>query len=512
MYRIMLVDDEVYIVDGHFSYLQSHLGDRVEIIKAYDGSQALAHASNLRIDLVISDINMPGTDGFGLLKEFSYHWPGCRFIFLTGYASFDYAYRALQHGNLRFLLKSEGVEALLAAVKEAIADLDRERTAVAPTYATRCAPAFGPYMEKWLGGYDGGSPPEAFAPNEKSILVMACLDEGPKAEAEQQELLKQVEQSAQRFFQAPMMAFSWLAAPQTLAWVIQPQPPVTLAQPGEGERMRRFCQGMLEALQTFFLEGFHCSLSFAVTDDWIGLQEIKNALPLLKALLRRIRQADLKAGPQMIWLPCHFLSALEDERLRKTCWTILHWLYRGDSLPFQRLGLSTLSDARLQQPLSQLIASFGRYNQVQGLNLEVLAHFTPEEMLWQAQQALAAWTSQNNAAPLDELITAIHSYIGTHLDSQLTLTEIAAHVHMNPSYLSRYYKKQCGENLFDYIMKMRLHRARQLLLEQTMKVSDVALLVGFSSLGYFSAVFKKAVGVSPQDYRRAAQIAGEEGP
>jgi two-component system response regulator YesN len=83
---------------------------------------------------------------------------------------------------------------------------------------------------------------------------------------------------------------------------------------------------------------------------------------------------------------------------------------------------------------------------------------------------------------------------------------------MNPSYLSRLYKKVCGENLFDYISGAKIERAKVLLQKEKSRISDVAVSVGFNSVGYFSNVFKKKVGVSPQEYKRSDHEASTPAP
>ncbi len=65
-------------------------------------------------------------DGFELFEQVIALWPYCRVIFLTGYQSFDYAYKAIQYKDVRYLIKADGVDRVLETVKEVMGELDQQ--------------------------------------------------------------------------------------------------------------------------------------------------------------------------------------------------------------------------------------------------------------------------------------------------------------------------------------------------------------------------------------------------
>ena len=101
----------------------------------------------------------------------------------------------------------------------------------------------------------------------------------------------------------------------------------------------------------------------------------------------------------------------------------------------------------------------------------------------------------------NHLVEEIQEYINNHLDDDLSLTRLGELVHLNPSYLSRLYKQLTGIGLSDYIAQQRIAKAKKLLTESRMKISDITTSVGYNSAIAFTRFFKKAVGVTPQDYR-----------
>ena len=82
----------------------------------------------------------------------------------------------------------------------------------------------------------------------------------------------------------------------------------------------------------------------------------------------------------------------------------------------------------------------------------------------------------------------------------MTLNEISALFGLSPNYLSAVFKKTCGVGFSEYISQVKVSRAKTMLLEQDMKVYEVADRLGFESAFYFSKVFKKITGVSPREF------------
>ena len=100
----------------------------------------------------------------------------------------------------------------------------------------------------------------------------------------------------------------------------------------------------------------------------------------------------------------------------------------------------------------------------------------------------------------DHVVSSVQKYIGSHLEDRLTLNDVAAVFGLSPNYLSALFKKNCGIGFSEYITQKKITLAKSLLLEQGMKVYEVADCLGFESAFYFSKVFKKVEGMSPRDF------------
>ena len=115
MRRVLIVDDEPIIVQGLVSVL-SESGLDIDLYSAYSGEEALALLSETRMDIVISDVHMPGMDGLQLMSRIREDWPECRVIFLSGHSDFDTIYRAVQGDAVTFLLKTEGFDRIITTL------------------------------------------------------------------------------------------------------------------------------------------------------------------------------------------------------------------------------------------------------------------------------------------------------------------------------------------------------------------------------------------------------------
>jgi AraC-like DNA-binding protein/ligand-binding sensor protein len=105
---------------------------------------------------------------------------------------------------------------------------------------------------------------------------------------------------------------------------------------------------------------------------------------------------------------------------------------------------------------------------------------------------------ENSESPV---ITRAKDYIQEHQSEKLSLGQVAKAVNMSAFYFCKMFKKVTGVNFTDYLSRVRIEKAKNLLLNPNLRVSEIAFEVGFQSLTHFNRVFKKLLGQSPTDYR-----------
>jgi two-component system response regulator YesN len=92
-------------------------------------------------------------------------------------------------------------------------------------------------------------------------------------------------------------------------------------------------------------------------------------------------------------------------------------------------------------------------------------------------------------------------YINQHYSEHLTLDQVAAVAALSPAYLSGLFKAEVGQTFTEYVVQLRLERARQLLRQTDLPLADIAQMVGFDTQQYFNRVFKQKTGTTPLQYR-----------
>ena len=118
------------------------------------------------------------------------------------------------------------------------------------------------------------------------------------------------------------------------------------------------------------------------------------------------------------------------------------------------------------------------------------------------QEREAGFPGPPEAAAREELLHAVQEYIRNHFTGELPIGELARRFHVNPPYLTRVFKRFAGLVPVRYIRDLRLSQARKLLEERPeLEIKEIATRVGYPDQGYFSRVFRRALGVSPLEYR-----------
>lgn len=120
-------------------------------------------------------------------------------------------------------------------------------------------------------------------------------------------------------------------------------------------------------------------------------------------------------------------------------------------------------------------------------------------------------TSAKKNARIDSTIDYVKRYIYKHYaDANLSVSSIANHLQLSPSYLSAIFSQYASENIKSLISNYRIKRACELMEDPALKLTDICDAIGFDDPHYFSKVFKKNVGITPTEYRNLKR--GESGP
>lgn len=128
MHSVLIIDDEFMIREGLRLTIDWESMNCGIIGEAEDGEEGLRLIQELKPDIIITDIRMPGLSGLEMIEKARNAKFNCKVIILTGYRDFEYAQKAIRLGAFRFLLKPSKEEELLDALRDAILELDAKKS------------------------------------------------------------------------------------------------------------------------------------------------------------------------------------------------------------------------------------------------------------------------------------------------------------------------------------------------------------------------------------------------
>jgi YesN/AraC family two-component response regulator len=104
------------------------------------------------------------------------------------------------------------------------------------------------------------------------------------------------------------------------------------------------------------------------------------------------------------------------------------------------------------------------------------------------------------------LVDKINLYIESNFSREITLSNLAETFYISPNYLSSVFNEKNGMSLKDYVNRLRVDKAKQLLKDTDLKISEISRKLGYSQMSYFGSVFRKLEGCTPKEFR--AEISG----
>lgn len=551
MYRLLVVDDEVIIADGLYEVFQNIKHPELDVYKAYSGEEALDLLNRTRIDIVLTDIHMPGIDGLQLLQKIHGNWPRCRVIFLTGYNDFDYVYTAIQYEGVSYLLKTEGYGKVIKAVENAVGEI--EKGLKAEELIQKANEQLGTTMELLQKEYFIGLLKGEFSAQDINqrqftdlevllsaevpvLMLMGRVDNLPKgiSYSEKSRLMYSIKLISEQYFSSPLSCVQFVNENPYLIWLIQPGKKNMDNEEEENgiwNKLLNYIKGNLEMVQAACSESLGVLLSFALDDSPAAWKEGADRFSALKMLLNyRIGQGSgmLLTDKSIVanGLQQPVSSRRERPDVRQFKFDILaDFLEHGQKEDFMRMLEELTAHLKEIRSMHDIVALeiyhstaliflsyINRWNAMEKIAFKIGLHKlmqVEEHETWSSAveylktlgDVLFDIQDSEQEKRAQDVIGRVQNYISNNVHEALSLVMLADMVHFNPSYLSRLFKQVTGINLLDYIADMRVKKAKQLLENADNKIHEIAEAVGYGSASNFARFFKKLTGLTPQEYR-----------
>ncbi|WP_163539884.1 response regulator [Gracilibacillus sp. YIM 98692] len=501
MYKILLVDDEINILEGISELVDWEKCDTELIGKASNGIMALDLIKEQVPDIIITDIRMPGMDGMELMEKVHDQYPQIQFVILSGYNEFEYAKTAMKFGAKHYLLKPSNEHKIFAALEELIEERNekekREQT------IRRIIPKA---KEQLLRDFIMGKEEKAnidsilleLPSNKIDIrLVMLMLD-GQSNYEKLQELKVLVDKHIH-----PLKGFCTVVAKYIVFLTDQPLDCLKgkiaeLHQSyGEDDSLSfSTCisrSGTIDSIPWLYKEAEQC-LEYRFyfgKGSVIASDEKKKKNKHLKELafehqsfFQMIKQG--KDKDVQVYLR-QFFNKVRSQ------------FYDKDMVKAECLGLLFILHRQLNKRIShQLNKSLAHLNQL--TTLDDMEAFIMKESL-----DITKYFQAKRKKPSNVIIDRVEDYVESNLDDEsLSISKIANEVFfINPDYLGKLFKRETGQKFSIYLIEKRVEKAMELIQKSDeMKIQAIAKNVGFGkNPGYFGQVFKKYTGYTPTEFK-----------
>ena len=155
----------------------------------------------------------------------------------------------------------------------------------------------------------------------------------------------------------------------------------------------------------------------------------------------------------------------------------------------------------LQAELGQFQAAFNRSPVFSPNQLRAMKQLLTLFAQHLGAQADRLWSVPQASEPLT--VMRAKEFIQANFTEPVSLAQVAAAVHVSPFHLCRVFRAATGVTLTEYVSRLRVEKAKRLLADASVRVSEVAYATGFGSISQFNTVFRKCVGKTPTQYRSA---------
>ncbi len=523
--QVLIVDDDMATVDVIQNTVNWKMLEVSRVYTAYNISSAKKILLENPIDVIISDIEMPQGSGLDLLEWFrEQELPG-KFLLLTCHESFDYATYAIKYHASEYLLKPFDVNVMEAALKKIIQKIREERLLLENSE-----------LGKWA------------KQNQKQLLLTFWnqLLSGHISEKEQairEEISdRRLRINTDASYQLVITKISNLEKekekmnPDLMLFVMEnihseilcgnPDNNSVVSMDYKGyyifasicevkadSRLEEKCEDLRRNFKQIFSADIticisrkcHITEFYQVFHHDINL--IEGNVGAYGTCFKEEDSADIERTVQTV---------LELEKL-------ITFLENKKKMEFLSYLKTQLSDREYRKILNEHVLRQAKEEIQQSLyiylakkEIPAAGLFSNENLSILCQKAsqsvidMIRWVSflldctfeyEENVQKQYTLGEKIHQYIKEHYKEDIGRNELAEEFHLAPEYLSKTYKKQMGVNLKDTIAECRIEEAKRLL-ERGERVSDVAEEVGFDNFTYFSTMFKKYTGITPNQYRK----------
>jgi two-component system, response regulator YesN len=534
MLKILIIDDEELIRDGVAIKLERLMPDVHVIGKAQDAHQALEIIKINVPDIILTDIRMPEIDGLKLIEMVKEEYPGIRFVVISGYQDFEYAKKSISLNVGDYLLKPIDNIELKNIIEKLDFEINQEKqkneyllnlksNANSSTYFLRnkyltdaiyFAGEFEiDYIKKALEKIQICFPEMYYTVITLIIDNIDCLPGFPGKKdisLAKFAIINIVEESLSSF--ETVAAFENLKKENQIVAIINHKNSCS------SSRLVLECQKLQKSLSSFLKVNATIGIGKSYSDiNLLNNSYIESHTAVMQRIVldnENVIHIDSVPDSSRVTF---FMS--ENERQLLSSYIAARNLNNSLEV-LEKIFLSMKSHrtsfATVYIVCFDILIILGKIVKESGISWEnifkdkviseesILQYTTLEELkswLKECVTSICSYLSKLNKSDGKKSIEEIKEYVKNYYYTDINLNDLANKYFINSSYLSQLFKNETNEKFVDYVTRIRVEKAMELLSNTSLKTYEIAAMVGYSDPRYFSDVFLKVTGKTPSKYR-----------
>lgn len=544
MIRMVIADDEPIIRDGLQNSFPWHEYG-IEIVgTAPDGQAAFHLCRQMRPDILFTDIRMPLMDGLELIQQVREESPDIKFIIISGMQDFAYAKTAIELNVEGYVLKPVKLPELREIVQRTVKniELERSRESTIQRFRENLIADMPLLREHFLRQLLFSSTLDKQTAPEKFRYFSLPFSAADKCQV----CVLQIDNYAEtlsRLFNDDHLLLNYgvlniinelvAANCKGIAFLNTDNEYVLILGRSEGpvDAIEALMAHVLSSLTQYFKIQVSVGIGGESPDALTLLRSYQEAKTALEQRFFMGDQSVVYYRDVADIYGYQPESPVDTEKLNRLYGDLVHNLKTGN-VPgaegtiggmFTVLRQSPTLDSQYTYAYStELICNISRWVNEFGEHIESGGRGDTLTVLKEMQQCKTAMELEHcvndvcigiarafqkrRQGKAEGVVATIRQIAETRYQEPLSIPLVAESVYLTPNYVSAVFKQETGKTFGEYLASVRMEKAKELLREPDIKVQDVAQLVGFENAAYFSTVFKKQIGMTPQEYRTMRDV------
>lgn len=530
MFNVLLVDDDKIDVEGLSQFVNwDELGYKV-IGTAHSAAEAVSIIETEFVDVVLTDIVMPGKNGLELIKDALEINPSIKTVILSGYGEFEFAKEAIRLGAFDYLMKPVNFGELKNIFNRLKINLHQdilEKQKQVEYMGTRRMQFMNNLVNGFLQNVEGvvkKASEIGLQLNEADYcLIRLLLDETTIAEHDIQEkdyvnIKSGLADGANTFLNNYGKAYVFDNNIREVCVLFYPFDITKLEMV-----LEKFLQfiNTNEAMNMFLGVGSiyntisNIPQAYSEAGRALEYRYIKKDHLLYYKYIaeffkgRSIITSDIETKIQE-----HLLNG-DTKSFEEYILKIIFNIYRGD---WSDKGVLFEACIEILLIINRCIGKYvsgdksflqSDHNAIRAL-LKKESYEDVRDFISLYLREIMSGINSAKEKPLGFAIENVMKYIKEHYNENLSLQKLSEVVYMHPTYLSKLFKEKTGETFLEYLTKVRIDQAKKLLQNLSLRIYDICEMVGYDSPKHFCKVFKDITGSTPKDYRKQSMLQIDE--